>query len=84
MPDWRATMRAALRSGGDIRGLSLRARRRRWPNLVVLCDISGSMSSYSRMLLHFVHAAANAKGAGWAAAARSPSAVPVRARICWT
>ena len=66
MPDWRATMRAALRSGGDIRGLSLRARRRRWPNLVVLCDISGSMSSYSRMLLHFVHAAANAKGAGWA------------------
>ena len=44
----------------------LRARRTRWPNLVALCDISGSMSSYSRMLLHFLHAAANAKGAGWA------------------
>jgi hypothetical protein len=64
--DWRGTMRAALRSGGDVRRLSLRARRTRWPNLVALCDISGSMSSYSRMLLHFLHAAANAKGAGWA------------------
>nr|WP_216366825.1 VWA domain-containing protein [Halovulum dunhuangense] len=66
VPDWRATMRAALRSGGDIRGLSMRKRRERYPNLVALCDISGSMSSYSRMLLHFLHAAANAKGAGWA------------------
>ncbi len=64
--DWRGTMRAALRSGGDVRRLSMRARRVRWPNLVALCDISGSMSSYSRMLLHFLHAAANAKGAGWA------------------
>jgi len=64
--DWRGTMRAAMRSGGDVRGLAMRARRVRWPNLVVLCDISGSMSSYSRMLLQFVHAAANAKGAGWA------------------
>jgi uncharacterized protein with von Willebrand factor type A (vWA) domain len=59
-------MRAALRSGGDVRRLAFRARRMRWPNLVVLCDISGSMASYSRMLLHFLHAAANAKGAGWA------------------
>jgi hypothetical protein len=64
--DWRGTMRAALRSGGDLRRLALRARRTRWPNLVALCDISGSMSAYSRMLLHFLHAAANAKGAGWA------------------
>jgi uncharacterized protein with von Willebrand factor type A (vWA) domain len=64
--DWRGTMRAALRSGGEVQRLALRARRTRWPNLVALCDISGSMSSYSRMLLHFLHAAANAKGAGWA------------------
>ncbi|MBL3563183.1 vWA domain-containing protein, partial [Rhodovulum sulfidophilum] len=41
-------------------------RRRRWPDLVVLCDISGSMSQYSRMVLHFLHAVSNAKGAGWA------------------
>jgi hypothetical protein len=66
MPDWRGTMRAALRSGGDIEALVLRARRTRWPSLVALCDISGSMSAYSRMILHFLHAAANAKGAGWA------------------
>ena len=64
--DWRGTIRAGLRSGGEIQSLKLRARRTRWPNLVALCDISGSMSSYSRMLLHFLHAAANAKGAGWA------------------
>lgn len=66
VPDWRGTMRASLRAGGDLRRLSMRARRVRWPNLVALCDISGSMSSYSRMLLHFLHAAANARGAGWA------------------
>ena len=65
--DWRGTMRAALRSGGDVERLVLRARRQRWPNLVAICDISGSMSVYSRMLLHFLHAAANARGAGWAA-----------------
>jgi len=60
-------MRAAMRTGGEVQGLRMRARKERYPNLVALCDISGSMSSYSRMLLHFLHAAANAKGAGWAA-----------------
>lgn len=64
-PDWRATMRAAMRTG-DIRALKRRARRTRWPNLVALCDISGSMAAYSRMLLHFLHAASNAQGQGWA------------------
>lgn len=65
-PDWRATLRGAMRQGGDIRDFKTRARAVRWPNLVALCDISGSMSGYSRMLLHFLHAAANEKGAGWA------------------
>jgi uncharacterized protein with von Willebrand factor type A (vWA) domain len=65
LPDWRGTLRAALRSGGEVRSLARRARRERWPALVVLCDISGSMAGYSRMLLHFLHAAANAPGAGW-------------------
>ncbi len=64
--DWRGTMRAALRSGGEVQALVTRARRTRWPNLVALCDISGSMSAYSRIMLHFLHTAANAKGAGWA------------------
>src|SRR4029077_19098640 len=45
--DLRATMRAALRSGGLIE-LKRRSPRRRPPPLVVLCDISGSMSRYSR------------------------------------
>ncbi|TCP43053.1 vWA domain-containing protein [Rhodovulum marinum] len=66
MPDWRGTMRTALREGGEIRAFEQKARRTRWPNLVVLCDISGSMSQYSRMVLHFLHAVANEKGAGWA------------------
>ena len=64
--DWRATLRAAMRQGGEVTALARRTRRRRWPDLVVLCDISGSMSHYSRMVLHFVHAVSNRKGAGWA------------------
>lgn len=66
LPDWRGTMRTALRQGGEIREFAQKNRRQRWPNLVVLCDISGSMSQYSRMVLHFLHAVANEKGAGWA------------------
>lgn len=65
-PDWRRTLRLALRQGGEIRQIARRDRVLRWPNLVVLCDISGSMSQYSRMVLHFLHAVANRKGAGWA------------------
>ncbi|MEO0913422.1 MAG: VWA domain-containing protein [Pseudomonadota bacterium] len=64
--DWRGTLRGAMRTGGEVERLAWRARAERWPNLVALCDISGSMSAYSRMILHFLHAAANAKGAGWA------------------
>ena len=60
------TLRAAMRQGGDIQKLILKTPRTRWPNLVVLCDISGSMSQYSRAVLHFLHAVANQKGAGWA------------------
>ncbi|GHC57947.1 vWA domain-containing protein [Neogemmobacter tilapiae] len=64
--DPRRTLRRALRQGGEILTLAHRAPRPRWPNLIVLCDISGSMSQYSRMVLHFVHAVMNAKGQGWA------------------
>ncbi|MCH8465955.1 MAG: VWA domain-containing protein [Roseinatronobacter sp.] len=65
-PDWRRTMRAALRQGGEVTALHHRRPGTRWPALVVLCDISGSMSQYSRMVLHFVHAVANRQGQGWA------------------
>jgi uncharacterized protein with von Willebrand factor type A (vWA) domain len=66
MPDWRNTMRQAMRYGGDINQFKTKRPRVRYPNLVVLCDISGSMSQYSRAVLHFVHAVANKQGQGWA------------------
>jgi uncharacterized protein with von Willebrand factor type A (vWA) domain len=64
--DARATMRAAMRTGGEVLAIKTRKPRERWPNLVVICDISGSMAQYSRMVLHFVHAVANRRGQGWA------------------
>ncbi|GAB1379816.1 vWA domain-containing protein [Pararhodobacter aggregans] len=65
-PDWRRTLRGAMRTGGEVLTLARRQPATRWPALVVLCDISGSMASYSRMVLHFVHAVANRQGQGWA------------------
>lgn len=53
--DMRASLRSALRAGPGIIPLERRRRCRRPPPLVILCDISGSMSRYSRMLLHFAH-----------------------------
>lgn len=64
--DWRRTMRRAARTGGALQALARSRPRHRWPNLVVICDISGSMSDYSRMILHFLHTVANKKGQGWA------------------
>ena len=57
--DMRGTLRAALRSGANSIPLKYRKRRSRPPPIVILCDISGSMSRYSRMFLHFMHAVTN-------------------------
>lgn len=57
--DMRRSFRATLKSGGDVVTLQRRARVRRHPPLVILCDISGSMERYSRMMLHFMHAVTN-------------------------
>ncbi len=57
--DVRATLRASLKPSGDLIPLRWTSPRRRPPALVTLCDISGSMSTYSRMLLHFLHALTN-------------------------
>jgi len=57
--DLRATLRAMVSAGGTVVPLAWRERRRRRPPLVVLCDISGSMDRYSRMLLFFLHAITN-------------------------
>ena len=55
------TMRLAMRRGGEVMQIAHRAPCAKPPDLVVLCDISGSMSQYSRMVLHFVHAVANTR-----------------------
>ncbi|MFO1283323.1 MAG: VWA domain-containing protein [Burkholderiales bacterium] len=57
--DLRATLRRASGAAGAAAPLAFRARTRRSPPLVVLCDISGSMDRYSRMMLHFLHAITN-------------------------
>jgi hypothetical protein len=57
--DLRATMRRATGGAGALAPLARRDRRRKRPSLVVLCDISGSMDRYSRMLMYFLHAVTN-------------------------
>lgn len=55
--DLRRTVRQALRTGGDPVTLFRRTRRERPRRVVLLLDISGSMSAFSRALLIFAHAA---------------------------
>lgn len=55
-PDLRRVLRQAAAKGPDYLFLAHRRRRRRRPPLVVLCDISGSMEQYARVLLHFIYA----------------------------
>jgi uncharacterized protein len=57
--DLRRTLRQSLRGGGAMIDLARKRRIRRHPPLAILCDISGSMDRYSRMLLHFMHAVTN-------------------------
>jgi uncharacterized protein len=54
--DLRRALAKSLRTGGDVLTLPRRTRRMRPRSLVLLCDVSGSMERYTRMLLHFVHA----------------------------
>ena len=58
--DVRRVLRRSLRSGGDPVDQIWRARKVVPRKLVVLCDVSGSMSAYSRALLLFVHAVVGA------------------------
>ncbi|MDZ7599851.1 MAG: VWA domain-containing protein [Hoeflea sp.] len=53
--DPRATMRAAMRTGGDLILPRFRKRKTVHPPLVIIADISGSMSQYTRIFLHFMH-----------------------------
>ena len=54
--DLRRTIADSVRTGGDVVELRRRAPRVRRRALVLLCDVSGSMERYSRMLLLFAHA----------------------------
>ena len=58
--DLRRTLRGSVRTGGLPLPLQRQSPRTRPPAIVALCDISGSMEAYSRILLHFFHALTNA------------------------
>ena len=53
--DVRRTLRDNARFGGELVHLKTRRRKVKARRLVVICDVSGSMERYTRMLLHFIH-----------------------------
>lgn len=59
--DLRRTIRASLRTGGDIVDLRRLGRIDKPAPIVALLDISGSMSEYTRLFLHFLHAITDAR-----------------------
>jgi uncharacterized protein with von Willebrand factor type A (vWA) domain len=59
--DVRRSVRGSLRHGGEILVLSRRGPKMKRRPIVVLCDISGSMDRYSRLLLHFLHSVERSK-----------------------
>ena len=59
--DIRRTFRASLKGGGDFIDLRFIGPKTKPPPLVALLDISGSMSQYSRIFLHFLHALTDAR-----------------------
>lgn len=65
LPDPRNTLKAALRQGGEIQHVERKSYKTKLPNLVVICDISGSMSVYSRMFMRFLHALLHARVRQW-------------------
>jgi uncharacterized protein len=59
--DIRRTLRASMKGGGDFIDLRFIGPKTRPPPIVALLDISGSMSQYSRIFLHFLHALTDAR-----------------------
>ena len=53
--DLRRTLRRSLQYGGEMFDLAQRGPRSRPRSLALICDVSGSMERYTRMLLHFIH-----------------------------
>ena len=61
MIDIRRTLRASMKAGGAVIDLKYLGPREKEPPIVALLDISGSMSQYTRLFLHFLHAITDAK-----------------------
>ena len=59
--DIRRTLRASLKGGGDFIDLRFIGPKTKPPPIVALLDISGSMSQYSRIFLHFLHELTDAR-----------------------
>src|SRR6201986_2250692 len=59
--DMRRTLRGSLRTGGDIIDIRKLGRIEKPAAIVALLDISGSMSEYTRLFLHFLHAISDAR-----------------------
>jgi uncharacterized protein with von Willebrand factor type A (vWA) domain len=58
-PDMRRIVRRNLKYGAELLELTWRETKRKPRPLIIICDISGSMSLYSRLLLHFIHTISN-------------------------
>ena len=61
MIDLRRTLRASMKAGGAVIDLKYLGPRLKEPPIVALLDISGSMSQYTRLFLHFLHSITDAK-----------------------
>ena len=59
--DIRRTLRASMKAGGAVIDLKYLGPRMKEPPIVALLDISGSMSEYTRLFLHFLHAVTDAR-----------------------
>jgi len=55
----RRSLRLSLKTGGELIDLTYNERRPKRTKLVVICDVSGSMDIYSRLLLQFVYGLQN-------------------------
>jgi uncharacterized protein len=60
-PDLRRTLRASLRTAGEPVDRRWRERSTRPRPVVLICDVSGSMAPYARMLMQYVHACVAAR-----------------------
>ena len=61
MVDIRRTLRASMKAGGAVIDLKYLGEKTRQPPIVALLDISGSMSQYTRLFLHFLHGVTDAR-----------------------